>query len=962
MNAPRQAAYPHLLVFFLLSVFLFPGCRRELHEKQAQEPQASQERLTVNPLSISNVQKAIGIVAQRTHRAASMRTDANARLTVTLDTTSSSYPTYVYFKFDPANITQAQVQALESDTTFQLMEIPFADPAIYSDSTLDSTAIEALKDGKIYAVAAADNPLVDTLLNATNLLPQVLDTLVLIPEEDTALQAAAMEAAGVRVNIFGICLLKRPHGYVRYWDQDLNNGAGQFEPVRNMQVWALVFGIPVHTYTDANGYYEVPWRFSIGTIMGTKAKNSRVTIKPLDTHGTLAGTAIALVTHFITGSIHIDGWVGTCTMRDGKDFNFSGHTQVRYWSQLLNAYYFHDVYCAQEGITNAPQGLICYAQWANFSTNKFGKASTPLLNHISGSSIVPNFINNLFGGVNVQTGFPNLFNVLESVLPDMTFSVAQQGEPEHYTTRLAQTAFHELGHASHYQKVGAGWWLQLAIDEIPDHSVPGNPYGDGSHADDARISLAESWAQYIGNEFAVRRYPIGVDFATNGSWSSGLHAISSMLENESYFHGGQWMPYGLFHDFRDGYNGNEVWDNVSGVSIQQLYNNFSSAVDDWCEYANNFVSNYGAAFRASNSWQIFTSYSINCGVTLYSNAGFTQSIQKNNCGVNETGSFVNVTVPAGMFTSLVSPTDADQQAQAYAQIVANNNGTCNGTPVPLNVTNTTNKTINLTFTKLSTNTSYNFSVSPGSTLTGTLSAGTYDVFMTPVGYSSTYPVKYSLDGIIQTYYATVMFGSYLINGSACNVVVSPPAAIPVNISNTTTKTMQYVFTNMTTNVVTTFTVNPGAGLSTSLPEDTYSVTMLPTAYTQSYPIVYKLNTSTQVYYATVTFGGVLINSTCTITTSPPPSVTATVANSTSATMTLTFANLATNYSYVFSASPGTSTFLVPEGNYNVTISPNSYSASSPNYYSIYTFTQTYYAAVVFGGVAISSTCPISIHK
>lgn len=965
MPLSRKPHYGNILACILLFALMFSGCKRELDKQHADQPDNSPRgHLNVNPYSISNVRKAIQTVAERKHQPAVIQSNSKGRLAVSSVTDTASYPTYVYFKFDPGNITQDQMTSLEADTVIHLMDIPFADASVYSDSTLDSTHIEALKDGHVYAVATADDPIVNTFMAATNLQTQVLDTLVLIPDTDTTLQSAALQQAGLMsADLFGICLFKQPHGYVRYWDQDLNNGNGQFEPVRNMQVWALVFGIPVHTYTDANGYYAIPWRFSAGSIMGTKAKNSRVTIKPLDTHGSLVSVIASLIVDFVAGSVHIDGWVSSCQMRDGKDFNYSGHTQVRLWCQLLNAYYFHDVYCAQEGIKNAPQGMTCYAQWANIGGD-FGNASTPLLNSITGNSIIPNYINNIFGQA-INTNFPNLFTVLQSVLPDMTFSVRYSGEPVHYSSRLAQTAFHELGHASQYRQVDALWWLQLIEDEVGETAAPHNPYGQGNNSDDSRVSLAESWAQFIGTDFALRRYPVGVSYTTNRdvNYPDILLPLSTLLEDENYFYGGSWMPCGLFHDLADNYNGTEPWDNVSGVTISQMYNTFSTSVNGWCDYANRFVNSYGATFRASNIWQIFINSNRACGKTIFSSANINQVIQKNDCGAGRIGSNVNVTVPAGMFTSLTSQADADQQAQTYAQTVANTNGSCTGTPVQLSVTNNTNKTINLTFNLLSTGNTYTYTANPGTTIAGTFPAGTYNVFMTPVNYSSTYPIVYSIDGIVQTYYATVLFGSYLINGSNCNVLLAPPPNQQINISNTTTKTMHYQFTNLTTNVTYNFTVGPNGTLAASVPQDTYNVFMVPDNYSTDYPVVYKFNNSTQVYYATVEFGGVLINNTCTVSTGPPPAVPINVSNSTPVNMILKFTNLSTNFTYTFTASPGTSTpGVVPEGNYNVFMSPPLFSPRATNVYTIYNSTQTYYSTVEFGGVNVTGTCPVNIHR
>jgi hypothetical protein len=315
---------------------------------------------------------------------------------------------------------------------------------------LNEVNVEQYKDGNIYGIVPAENgQILSRLSTTTEISTEYLDTLGLIPEEDTALLYQSLTEAGATEEMlarFRICLFKRPSGFVRYQDNQLPNssgGLGKLEPVRGMQVWALFFGIPFKSYTDANGHYSIPWRFSAGTLMGTHAKNSRVTIKPFNTKGNFFQVVPQLIVNFIVGSVHVRSLVSSCDMKDDVNFNFTGHTQVRYWSQLLNAYYYHDLYAAQDGILSAPQNnMICYAHWAD--GNDFGNASTPMLYHLTGATYTDQFINWMFG--NNVTG--TLLNVIHGLLPDMTIRINGNNEPAHYSPRLAQTAFHELAHAS----------------------------------------------------------------------------------------------------------------------------------------------------------------------------------------------------------------------------------------------------------------------------------------------------------------------------------------------------------------------------------------------------------------------------------------------------------------------------------------------------------------------------------
>jgi len=745
MTLPEKHPAKGSFLIIGLLLFIVMGCQKDLQmQRSLQSPATTKNAFgkpTVNPFSIRNIQKAIQSIADSQqgpqHKTIVTTHVTSSKLVVSTASSTTQYPTFVYFKFSPNDITQAQFDSLQNDTSFQLMDIPFADPAIYSDSTLDSTAIEQLKDGNIYAVAPAGDAVAASLLTASNLQPQVLDTLVEVPYTDTTLQSAALRLAGFSPSIFGICLFKQPHGYVRYWDQQMNNGAGQFEPVRGMQVWALVFGIPINTHTDGSGHYTIPWLYNVGTIMGTKAVNSRVKIMPFDVHGTVFRNVYTLIAQLLVGSLHIDGWVSTCTMRDGKDFNFSGHTQVRYWSQLLNAYYFHDQYCAQEGIHNAPSSMVCWACWTNNNSflngqPDFGNSVTPLAGHINlGGALVGYLTNSVFGGnLNTASGFTSLIQVVTgSILPDMIFNVPQSTEPIFYNSRLAQLAFHELGHASQYMQVGDAWYLVLADELFGGHSVPENPYGDGNYAAASHVSLAESWAEYIGTNFAIRRYPNGVKLGTS---IPGINLMTYLIENEKYFYGDSWIPSGLYNDLADNYNPNEPWDNVAGATIQQMYNTFQPSITDWCGYANRFVNNYGGTFRASNIWQTFAAYNITCGISFFTSAAIVnQPVQRNNCGTG-TGSVVNVSVPASMFSSLVSQQDADQQAQTYAQSVANSTGTCTAPPYTLDYVCIHSYVFQLTMTNTGTNQVYTFHLNPTPTaaVACVVPQGTYNITIT----------------------------------------------------------------------------------------------------------------------------------------------------------------------------------------------------------------------------------------
>jgi hypothetical protein len=380
-----------------------------------------------------------------------------------------------------------------------------------------------------------------------------------------------------------------------------NGTIGRSEPVRNIQVWGLVFGIPLHTFTDGNGYYRFPWLFSAGTIMGTHAKNSRVNVKPFNTIGNWYQVIPQLIVNFVAGSVHVKGWVSSCDMRNDVNFDFNDHKQNKYWSQILNAYYFHDQYAAQDGIKNSPQDMVCYAHWAD--ARNIGTASTPMISQMLNNTFTGQFLTWFFGG-NPVTG--TLLRLCKALAPDMTFKVCGGTAPQFYNTRLAQTAFHELGHASMYRQVSAGWYAQFAIAEIS------HTYGNPGYNNWGKVQVGESWAEFIGTENALRRYPNGVK---NSKMLGFPLLFSDAMEKEDWFaEPTKWIPNGVYFDLIDRVNAEpleNVWDRVGGSNNRELYNTFNSSTNNMCDYREQFINNY-PQYNLNDVRDLFLHYDLNC--------------------------------------------------------------------------------------------------------------------------------------------------------------------------------------------------------------------------------------------------------------------------------------------------------------------------------------------------------------
>lgn len=667
----------------LLAVAAQAGLAQDWNLKKAPVVASGQKQFTdssarSNPFSVANIEKAMRKLGRRSPKTGTTQSmviepeedlppdDGWPTPTPEPTPTGDGDRIYSYLRFDPNGVSGELLQLMEAEEAIQVMDFPFANGEIYNDEfALDEGKAEQMRDGYLYAVLKKNSPLTQVLLYTEGLGTVELNELYLPPEDDTELQLAAFEEAGYSndtVARLRICLFKRPTGFVRYWD----NQYSRLEPVRGMQVWGLVFGIPLHTYTDANGHYSFPWRFSAGTIMGTHAKNPRVNVKPLNTRGNAFQVIPQIIANFIVGSVHIRGWVSSCDMRSEVNFDFFDHRQNRYWSQLLNAVWFHDQFSQQQGIPSAPtDNLIVYAHWADGTG--FGSASAPMLYHLTGGTFTDTFLGSLFP----FTPTAALLGLLHGLLPDMTLRVNADSEPFMYEPRLSQIAFHELGHASHFRRVNADFWLDLIKAEVFHSGNCGGVYGCGNQPDDGNVQVAESWAEYIGTLNALARYPNGMK---TSSFFGGFVRLDDALEQQLWF-ADFWIPTGVYNDLSDVFNtAFEPWDNTGGASVQQMFDVFNSDVDSMCEYQERFLLLY-PFFPRADVESIFGTHGIaGCAPIIppATHAGMTWVVLQQIPGVVHVGT-----------DAQTNPYNGDTPAAAVLPVLCLN---VDNSPVPAGIT------------------------------------------------------------------------------------------------------------------------------------------------------------------------------------------------------------------------------------------------------------------------------------
>lgn len=560
----------HLALGLLWLVFLI-ACKKPVQDAQSANVQTMGMGIPFkkNPYSIENIKAALKALGREDEKLEEDRK-------------------YIYFKFDVTRVSSDFMALMAADSNAQVMDIPFASGVLYQDDTKpDRATIESYKDGSLYVVCKSNSVLANRLSSNDGVTADFLDELYLPMVEDEDLQLQALISSGfvketsLQALRIRICLFKVPQGRVTYLDQFQNTT----RPVPHMMVWALVFGVPINTYTNENGNYIIPYAFSAGTYMGTHAKNWRTNIRPFNTTGTIAGAVINVLNDFATGSLYNHGWITSCEMKNPVNIHFGNHNPPRFWAQLLHGTYMNDIYCNQDNITKPPF-IVTYAHWSLHT----GAASTPMLNHLSAvgyGQVINQYITNLINGsftsnfIATATG-QALNNLCLGVKPDITIKVDNDMNVyTNYSEDLMQTLFHELGHASLYTRLGNDKWGKIIARTIAE-----NGYGNQNGQDWGLIQLNESWAEFMGKEHHRRLHPAGTAFV----WSVGnRQPYPDALENDRWFFA-NWINTGIYYDLMDIGN-NEGNDVLGGFTINNMFFTFGATTRDLCTWRTRFVQN-----------------------------------------------------------------------------------------------------------------------------------------------------------------------------------------------------------------------------------------------------------------------------------------------------------------------------------------------------------------------------------
>lgn len=389
----------------------------------------------------------------------------------------------------------------------------------------------------------------------------------------------------------------------------------------------------------------------------------------------------------------------------------------------------------------------------------------------------------------------------------------------------------------------------------------------------------------------------------------------------------------------------------------------------------------------------------------FSSPAINEQVTRNNCGAGYQGGSVPYTISAGQFTSTISQFDADIQAEIYLltnqQTYANTNGACS--LIYYNVAESQPDTTQTCAEGYA-----------GGVVTYTVPAGTYSSIISQTDANNQALADIAANAQMYAnrpgnavctitdsadwewnpgdsvtpegpYYCAVVNGTphQIIGLTDLNPNSStygqtkwedngPSSQCPagsytlsVVASNSSTETITLVYENLFSGVNYTFNVTPGSSNVTegTIPIGPYTVTMTPTTYSSSYPLIYTMNPgSTQTYYAEVAFGNVLMTgSTCTVTVSPAATASVIVDNNFSEPVVLSFVNTSTGTTSNYEVALGGSLIItLVQGTYNVTLNPVSNPSGTTLKYFVNSVLQTSTGQVEFTNVAITSSLGIDI--
>ena len=265
-----------------------------------------------------------------------------------------------------------------------------------------------------------------------------------------------------------------------------NTETNSIEGIKGIKV-TMRNGVKVSSkYTDNNGYYASETEF--------KCNKVRYTLHFQNSNGVQIYGNLATLLPAYYGK-------GRCSS-DGLTFALYRNSVAWKWATTNNAErFYYSTICPTYNINQPASDLKIWVA-PIFSNLGLANGSAPMLHKIRQQTILTDSILDFFYYFK---------RAAAELLPDILVIHDEQDS----THDIQSTVWHELAHASHYQKVGCVYWLHFVGGIVWNQLVNGDCYGDGTHAIDGFIGVGEMWAYFMENKTVKQFMPANSYFRNN---------------------------------------------------------------------------------------------------------------------------------------------------------------------------------------------------------------------------------------------------------------------------------------------------------------------------------------------------------------------------------------------------------------------------------------------------------------
>jgi hypothetical protein len=227
------------------------------------------------------------------------------------------------------------------------------------------------------------------------------------------------------------------------------------------------------------------------------------------------------------------------------------------WCCVNNAIQKYREHATNEGIKHPPVDLRV---WVFDQDDEGVSGSAPMLRRTWGvygfnsEDDVANFLLKAHP-VNLIANF--IVTIAKAAQPDITISINSQSVE---IDEVYRTVFHELGHASHWQKVGSNYWVKYINYIITNGSD--DPYGDGTGRNAEYCGVGEIWGNFIGSYFVRKEFEWEGAFPVTGSWDAPIGSLDELLDEQE-----DWYNPGFFRRCLDIHDASGIRD----ITVKDLY-------------------------------------------------------------------------------------------------------------------------------------------------------------------------------------------------------------------------------------------------------------------------------------------------------------------------------------------------------------------------------------------------------